>query len=170
MLVVWQQVYVSHPQTVFEEFVAFDVEALLTRALDEHQTRLRAAQLGNARQRAHRKENFLGKTVTARLVAGGLAYFTALVQRHHAKWRAGFETLANHVEVAHLKNLQRQVAGRKQHCAQREQGQRLEGKRVGHGRCVGSVGGNDPTKFRCLPTGGFRTFTGKAAQASRCAL
>jgi hypothetical protein len=67
---------------------------------------------------------------------GGTAHFRAFGQRHHAKRRACLVAFADHVEVAHLKDAQRQDTARKQHRAQREQGKGAQRQGFGHGLIV----------------------------------
>jgi hypothetical protein len=60
-------------------------------------------------------------TVTTGAVGVDFAYFGTFGQCDHAKGRAAAVTLVDHVEVAHLKDLQGQQTAGVQHSAQRKQ-------------------------------------------------
>jgi len=121
-------------------------KALQATALDQHQAGLGSAQAGDGGQRARAMKNLLRQVVFVR----GTAHLAALSEGDDAKRCTGLVAFGNHVKVACLKNLQRQVATRKQHSAQRKQGQGMKCKGVSHVAKPKNVGCSDhPTDGKC---------------------
>ena len=96
-----------------------DAKALRTDGADHHEAGAGRFQFADGRQGADIGEGFL---------AARLPHLRALRQQNHAEWRAGLVAAADHVQVAHLENAQLQYAAGKQHRAQREQRQGLQGE------------------------------------------
>ena len=126
-LVIRYAVHISHPQAMLELLAPRDGEALQPSAAHHHQAGVRRRELADQRQRPYGVEHLHRKAIARRLASlsvvggsGGFAYLRAFNQRHHAKRRAMFVALANHVQIAHLKYAQRKQASGEKHTAKRK--------------------------------------------------
>jgi hypothetical protein len=105
-LVSVDMLYIGDPQTVLEPFSAQDAKALLTQAMYYLQAWLGRRVLGDGGHSSHICKGFL---------ALGDLHFNAVGECHYTKRGTRLDALADHVQITHFKDTQRQRALREQH-------------------------------------------------------